>query len=74
MTPRIFDMTMLTHPGSRFEPASYRSGRRDTAAPTTTLAVLKRFCLRAVGPLLAGGTVAGIIPLKAATFLSRVHY
>jgi hypothetical protein len=38
------------------------------------LLLLKRFCLRAVGPLLAGGAVAGTIALKAAIFLSRVHH
>jgi len=69
-------MTMLTHPGSEFKPASYRSGRRDTADATTTadFTMLKRFCLRALGPLLAGGAVAGIIALKAAAFLSRINY
>jgi len=69
-------MTMLTHPGSKFEPASYRSGPQDTAGTTTIVdpAVLRRFCLRALGPLLAGGAVAGIIALKAAIFLSRINY
>lgn len=63
---------MLTHPGSRFKPASHRSGRR---APTTTnLAMLKLICLRAIGPLLRGVAIAGVIVLKAAIFLSRVSH
>jgi hypothetical protein len=67
-------MTMLTHPGNVFRPASCRSGRPDTADTTTfaDFATMKRFCLRALGLLLAGGAVAGIIALKAATFLSRI--
>jgi len=65
-------MTMLTHPGGRLEPASCRSARRDTAAPSHTM--LKRFCLRAFGPLLLGGALAGLIAIRAAIFLSRVNY
>ena len=67
-------MTMLTHPGSA--PASYRSEPRETAGTTTifNFAMLKRFCLRAVGPLLAGGVVAAIFAVKAAVFLSRINY
>jgi len=65
-------MTMLTHPGS--EPASYLPGRLETAGTTADLAVMKRFCLRAVGVLLAGGAGAGIIALKAAILLSRINY
>lgn len=69
MTWRIFDMTILTYPRGGFEPASCRSGRRDTAT-----AVLKRFYRRALGPLLAGGALAGLIAIRAAIFLSRVNY
>jgi hypothetical protein len=66
-------MTMLTHSGS--EPASYRSGARNTAGTTIVdFVVLRRFWLRALGPLLTIGAVAGIIALKAAIFLSRVNY
>jgi len=64
-------MTMLTHPGS--EPDSWRPARRK-ATGTTDLAMMKRFSLRAVGVLLAGGAVAGIIALKATIFLSRINY
>jgi hypothetical protein len=51
-------MTMLTHTGNRFKPASYSSGRRDTAGATPVgahLEVVKRFCVCAVAVLLAGG-------------------
>jgi hypothetical protein len=66
-------MTMLTHPGSRFGPASHRSGRR---TPTTTakLDMLKLICVRAIGPLLISVAIAGVIVLKAAVFLSRVNH
>ena len=69
-------MTMLTHPGDRPEPASHRSGRWNTDVPTTpaNLAMLKRFWLHAVGLLLAGAALAGIIALKAAIFLSRINF
>jgi hypothetical protein len=69
-------MTMLTHPGSEFKPASYRSVPGDTAGTTTIvdLAMVKRFWLRALGPLLAFGAVAGIVALKSAIFLSRITY
>ena len=69
-------MTMLTHPGNAFKPASYRSGRPDTVDTTTIadFAMLKRLCLRALGLLLAFGAVAGIVALKSAVFLSRINY
>jgi hypothetical protein len=69
-------MAMLTHPGSKFQPASYRSGRRHTAGATTAadFAMLKRFCLCALTVLLAGGAVAGIIVLKTAIALSRISH
>ena len=67
-------MTMLTHPGNAFKPASYRSGRPDDATTIADFAMLKRLCLRALGLLLAGGAVAGIVALKSAVFLSRINY
>jgi len=36
--------------------------------------MLKRICLRALGPLLAGGAVAAIIALKTAIAFSRIGY
>ena len=65
-------MTILTHPGRK--PASWRSGRREAAGTTADPVVLKQFALRAVGVLLAGGAVAGMIVLKAAIVLSRINY
>jgi hypothetical protein len=49
-------------------------GSRHTAGATATadFPVLKRFCLRALTVLLAGGAVAGIIVLKTAIALSRI--
>jgi hypothetical protein len=68
-------MTMLTHTGNRFEPASHSSRRRDTATPAGAhLAVFKRACLCAFTALLVGGGVAGIISLKTAIALSRLSY
>ena len=69
-------MTMLTHPGSEFKPASYRSGPQNTADATTiaNFGMLKRFCLCAFTVLLAGGGVAGIIAFKTAIALSRISY
>jgi len=76
MNTGIFDMTMLTHPGSEFKPASYRSGRQNTADATTIagLGILKRFYRCAFTVLLAGGAVAGIIAVKTAIALSRISY
>jgi hypothetical protein len=68
-------MTMLTHRGNEFKPASYRSGQQHTAGTTIAdFAVLKRFWLCALTVLLAGGAVAGIIALKTAIALSRISY
>ena len=70
-------MTMLTHAGNRFKPASYSSGRRDIAgaAPVGAhLATFKRFCVCAVAVLLAGGAVAGIMAVKTAAYFWRFPY
>jgi len=69
-------MTMLTHPGSEFTPASHRPARRHAVNAMTAayFPTLTRFCLRALGPLLAGCAVAGIVALKASIFLSRINY
>ena len=69
-------MTMLTHPGSEFTPASHRPGQRRAVNATTAayFPALARFCVRALGPLLAGCAVAGIVVLKASIFLSRINY
>ena len=69
-------MTMLTHPGSAYKPAPDGVESQDATGttPIADLAMLKLFCLRALGLLLAGGAVAAIIALKAAIALSRVSY
>lgn len=61
-------MTMLTHPLSRFKPASYQSRRSEKSgaiAGGAHIAMLRRCCRFAVAVLLIGGGVAGIIALKA---------
>ena len=71
------DMTMLTHPGSRYKPASYLSGRPEISGAITgggPIAMLRRFCLSALVVLLIGGGVAGIIALKTMIALSRISY
>ena len=70
-------MTMLTHPLSRFKPASYQSRRSEKSgaiAGGAHIAMLRRCCRFAVAVLLIGGGVAGIIALKAMIALSRISY
>lgn len=64
-------MTLLTHTGNRFKPASYSSGQQSTARATPVgkhREVVKRFCRYIVAGLLVGGAVAGIIALKTAAY------
>lgn len=71
------DMTMLTHAGGRYKPASYLSGRPEISGAITGgghIAMLRQFCLSALVVLLIGGGVAGIIALKAMIALSRISY
>lgn len=70
-------MTMLAHTGNRFKPASYSSGPQHTAGATPVgahLAAFKRFCMCAVGVLVAGGVVAGIIAIRMAAYFWRFPY
>jgi hypothetical protein len=71
-------MTMLTHARGPFERARYSSGSRDPAgagvAAATYLALIKRFFMRVLMVLAAGGFVAAIMTLKVAIYLPRfVH-
>ena len=71
------DVTMLTHPGGRYKPASYLSGPPKISGAITRgehIAMLRRFCLCALVALLIGGGVAGIVALKAVIALSRINY
>ena len=70
-------MTLLTHPLSRFKPASYQHGRPELSgaiAGGAHIAMFRRCCRSAVVVLLIGGGVASIIALKAMIALSRVSY
>ena len=70
-------MAMLTHIGGSFKRATHQSGRQDAVgagAAEAHLAMIKRFCIRAVTVLMAGAALAGIIALKATIYLSRFNY
>jgi hypothetical protein len=70
-------MTMLTHIRGPLERAPYSSRWRDTVAArpaAAQLAMIKRFCMRALTVLAAGGAIAAIIALKAAAFIWVFHY
>jgi hypothetical protein len=70
-------MTMLTHTRGPLERPPYSSQRRDTVAARPAaahLAMIKRFCMRALTVLAAGGAIAAIIGLKAAIFFWVFHY
>jgi hypothetical protein len=70
-------MTMLMHARGPFKPAHTSLGRQDTVdagAVEARLAMIRRCCRCAVTILLAGSTLAGIIALKAAIFLSRLNH
>ena len=61
-------MTMLTHARSPLQRPTNSPRRQDAAAADAAeahLAMIKRFCMCALTILLAGGTLAGIIALKA---------
>ena len=72
-------MTLLSHSSAQtenpFGQARHASGGRVAAVATDAhLTAIKRFCLFAFAILLAGGTVAGIISLKTAVYLSHFNY
>jgi ABC-type phosphate transport system permease subunit len=70
-------MTMLTHIGGPLKTARYPSGRRSATATGTANAhmpMIKRFVMGTLTVLVLGGTLAAIIGLKAAIYLSRLNY
>jgi hypothetical protein len=72
-------MTLLSHSSAQtenpFRLARHASAERVAAIATDAhLTAIKRFCLFAAAILLAGGTVAGIISLKTAAYLSHFNY
>ena len=64
-------MAMLTHDFERSFSPSQPLVR--PAATNAHLATVKRFCLCALGALLAGSAVAAIIALKTAVYFARFH-
>jgi hypothetical protein len=72
-------MTLISHSSAQtenpFRQARHASAGRVAAVATDAhLTAIKRFCLFAFAILLAGGTVAGIISLKTAAYLSHLNY
>jgi hypothetical protein len=69
-------MTMLTHPRRPLERAPYSAARRQALGPREAdarLAKIGQFCMCAFTILLAVGALTGVIALKAAIYLSRLH-
>jgi hypothetical protein len=67
-------MTMLTHARGPFERARYYPAGAGVAA-ASYLALIKRFFMRVLMVLAAGGAVAAIMALKVAIYLPRfVHH
>lgn len=70
-------MTMLTHTDGPLKAARYPSGGRNAATTGTAHAhmpMIKRFFMGTLTVLVLGGTLAAIIGLKAAVYLSRLNY
>jgi hypothetical protein len=70
-------MTMLTHSGGSFKPASLSHRGNATAGSATAnahLTMIRRVSIGAVTALAAVGAVAAIIALKAAIFVWAYHY
>ena len=69
-------MTMLTQIRGSFEPAPSRSVDRSTHAAHRAdayLAMIKRLVRFALPVLLAGGVLVGIVALRTAVYLWRLH-
>jgi hypothetical protein len=69
-------MTLLSpSPANPYRQARHASGGRVAAVATDAhWTAIKRFCLFTFAILLAGGSVAGIISLKTAVYLSHFNY
>jgi hypothetical protein len=72
-------MTLLSHPPAQtanpYRQARHGSGGRVAAVATDAhWTAIKRFCLFAFTILLAGSSIAGIISLKTAVYLSPFNY
>jgi hypothetical protein len=69
-------MTMLAHGGGSFRPSSPPSADRHTGATHPVgghLSRIKQACWFILNVLLAGGVLAGLIALKTAAFVWRLH-
>jgi hypothetical protein len=67
-------MTMLTHIRGPRERAVYSPARTNTVAADARIAMIQRVCWSALMILLAGGTLTGIVALKASVYFWRYHY
>lgn len=65
-------MTMLTHSGGSFRPSADRHTGA-THALAGLLTRTKQACWFILNVLLAGGVLAGLIALKTAAFVWRLH-
>jgi hypothetical protein len=69
-------MTMLTHTGGSFRPSSIPSAERHTGATHAVgdrLSRIRQVCWFVLNVLLASGVLAGLIALKTAAFVWRLH-
>jgi hypothetical protein len=69
-------MTMLTHTSGSFRPTSPPSADRHTGATNAVaghLSRIRQFCWFILNVLLSGGVLAGLIALKTAAFVWRLH-
>jgi hypothetical protein len=70
------DMSMLTHPHRPLQRAPHSSASREALGAREAdarRAKIRQFCLCAFTVLLAVGALTGVIALKAAIYLSRLH-
>jgi hypothetical protein len=70
-------MSMLMHTGGSFKPVRHSPNGQNTAGTVVAnahLAMIKRFCISTLTVLAVGGTLAAIVALKAALFVSVYHF
>ncbi len=68
-------MTMLTPIHGRFERAAYSSGNRTGAGGAgVRLATLRRFCMSALGVVMAGVALTAVMALKVIVYLPHFHH
>jgi hypothetical protein len=70
-----FTMTMLTPTRGQFERAAYSSETRNRGAGAAgvRLATVRRFCISALGVVMAGVALTAIMALKVIIYLPRLH-